>query len=146
WEEEVGGGTPPPRAPRGLPRHLSPPPPPGARLFLSARPPRPWGACTRGARGGATARALRPLLLDAPELHRRLAEEAGVGDLITRQGVLFVFPSRADFEAEGLSWRLRRESGVLWLELSDDELRQREPALDRHYKFGLLVEENGQCR
>ena len=78
----------------------------------------------------ATARALRPLLLDAPELHRRLAEEAGVGDLITRQGVLFVFPTRADFEAEALAWRLRRENGVRWLELSADELRQREPALD----------------
>ena len=51
---------------------------------------------------------LRPLVLDAPERHRRLAEEAGVADLITRQGVLFVFPSRADFEAEALSWRLRR--------------------------------------
>ena len=82
------------------------------------------------ARVAATARALRPLLLDAPELHRRLAEEAGVGDLITRQGVLFVFPSRADFEAEALAWRLRRENGVRWLELSADELRQREPALE----------------
>src|SRR5665213_86568 len=56
------------------------------------------------ARLAATARALRPLLADAPERHRRLAEEAGVVDLITRQGVLYVFPERADFEAEGLSW------------------------------------------
>jgi D-amino-acid dehydrogenase len=98
------------------------------------------------ARVAATARALRPLLLDAPELHRRLAEEAGVGELITRQGVLFVFPSRADFEAEASAWRLRRETGVRWLELSADELRQREPTLSRRYTFGLLVEENGQCR
>src|SRR3954470_4937950 len=29
-----------------------------------------------------TARALRPLLLDAPERHRRLADEPGVGELI----------------------------------------------------------------
>ena len=58
----------------------------------------------------ATARALRPLLLDAPERHRRLAEEAGVGELITRQGVLYVFPTRADFEAEELAWRIRREN------------------------------------
>jgi D-amino-acid dehydrogenase len=97
-------------------------------------------------RVAATARALRPLLLEAPERHRRLAEEAGVGDLIARQGVLFVFPSRSAFEAEGLSWRLRHENGVRWLELSEEELRQREPTLDRHYKFALLVEENGQCR
>ena len=45
------------------------------------------------ARVAATAQALQPLLADAPERHRRLAEEAGVGELITRQGVLFVFPS-----------------------------------------------------
>jgi len=97
-------------------------------------------------RVAATARALRPLILDAPALHRKLAEEAGAGELITRNGGLFVFPSRADFEAEGLSWRLRRENGVRWIELNEDELRQREPTLDRRYKFALLVEENGQCR
>ncbi|HET8997443.1 MAG TPA: FAD-binding oxidoreductase [Acetobacteraceae bacterium] len=116
-----------------LPRLL-----PWLRRFLSA------GATE--AKVAAIARALRPLLLDAPERHRRLAEEAGVGDLISRQGVLFPFPSRADFEAEALSWRLRRENGVRWLELSEDELRQREPALDRRYRFALLVEDNGQCR
>ena len=111
----------------------------------------PW--LTRFLRAGATeakvaatARALRPLLLEAPERHRRLAEEAGVAELITRQGVLFAFPSREDFAAEGLSWRLRRDNGVRWLELSEDELRQREPALDRRYRFALLVEDNGQCR
>ena len=98
------------------------------------------------ARVAATANALRPLLLDAPERHRRLAEEAGVGDLITRQGVLYVFPTRADFAAEELAWRLRRENGVRWLELDENELRQREPSLSRRYTFGLLVEENGQCR
>jgi len=94
----------------------------------------------------ATARALQPLLADAPALHRKLAEEAGVGDLITRQGVLFAFPDRAAFEAEAMAWRVRRQNGVRWLELDEDELRQREPALDRHYRFALLVEENGQCR
>jgi D-amino-acid dehydrogenase len=98
------------------------------------------------ARVAATARALRPLLLNAPELHRRLAEEAGVGELISRQGMLSVFPSRAEFVAEEMEWRLRRENGVRWLELSADELRQREPTLNRRYTFGVLVEENGQCR
>jgi D-amino-acid dehydrogenase len=98
------------------------------------------------ARVAATARALRPLLLNAPELHRRLAEEAGVSALISRQGMLSVIPSRAEFVAEELEWRLRRENGVRWLELSADELRQREPTLSRRYSFGVLVEENGQCR
>jgi D-amino-acid dehydrogenase len=103
-------------------------------------------AGSTAAKVAATGRALQPLLADAPALHRKLAEEAGVGDLISRQGVLFAFPDRAAFEAEALSWSVRRDNGVKWLELDQDELRQREPALDRHYKFGLLVEENGQCR
>jgi D-amino-acid dehydrogenase len=98
------------------------------------------------AKVAATGRALQPLLADAPALHRRLAEEAGVGALITRQGVLFAFPDRAAFAAEALSWTVRRDNGVKWLELDEDELRQREPSLDRHYKFAVLVEENGQCR
>jgi D-amino-acid dehydrogenase len=98
------------------------------------------------AKVAATGRALQPLLADAPALHRALAEEAGVGDLITRQGVLFAFPDRAAFEAEALSWKTRRDNGVKWLELDADELRQREPSLDRHYTFAVLIEENGQCR
>ncbi len=98
------------------------------------------------ARVAAIGRRLQPLLADAPALHRKLAEEAGVGELISRQGVLFVFPDRAAFEAEALAWRVRRDAGIKWLELDEDELRQREPALDRHYRFAVLVEENGQCR
>jgi D-amino-acid dehydrogenase len=103
-------------------------------------------AGSSAAKVAATGRALQPLLANAPALHRALAEEAGVGDLITRQGVLFAFPDRAAFEAEALSWQVRRDNGVKWLELDEDELRQLEPSLDRHYKFALLVEENGQCR
>ncbi len=91
------------------------------------------------------ARALRPLVADCPVRHLRLAEEAGVGELIRRDGLLYVFPSRADFEAEKLSWDIRAENGVRWLELDADQLRQAEPSLDRRYTFGLLVEEGGHC-
>lgn len=94
----------------------------------------------------ATARALRPLIVDAPARHRALADEAGVGDLIVQPGGLHPFPDRAAFEAEAFSWAVRAENGVRWLELDEDELRQREPSLARRYKFALLVEENAQCR
>ncbi|WP_158744576.1 FAD-binding oxidoreductase [Acidisphaera sp. L21] len=97
------------------------------------------------ARVEATARALRPLVTDSPDRHRRLAEEAGISHLVARQGLLYVFPSLADFEAEALAWRLRRENGVEWIELDADELRQQEPSLDRRYTFGVLVEAGAHC-
>jgi D-amino-acid dehydrogenase len=92
-----------------------------------------------------TARALRDLLRDAPVLHGKLAEEAGVGDLIERRGLMHVFTSRALFVADP-AWPIRKRVGVEWLELSGDELRQREPALAPRYTFGVLVEEAGHCR
>ncbi len=91
------------------------------------------------------AHALRPLVEDCPARHRALAEEAGVGDLIERRGLLYVFPTRADFESEALSWQIRHETGVRWIELDENDLRQREPHLDRRYTFGLMVEDGGHC-
>ena len=92
------------------------------------------------------ARALQPLLADAPALHRALAEQAGVGGLIEQQGLMYIYPDRAAFEAEALSFRVRAAVGLRWLELDENELRQREPTLDRRYGFGVLVEEAGHCR
>jgi D-amino-acid dehydrogenase len=94
----------------------------------------------------ATAMALRALLRDAPLLHQKLADEAGVGELVERQGLLHIYPSRAAFEADSLGWSIRKRVGVEWLELSRDELRQRLPELHPRYTFGVLVEEAGRCR
>lgn len=104
-----------------------------------------WAART-GRQIAATARALRTLLADAPRLHADLAEEAGLGHLIERRGLLHVYPDRAAFAADAEAWAIRRAVGVEWLELSADELRQREPALHRRYTFGVVVEEGGHCR
>ncbi|MGY4326678.1 glycine/D-amino acid oxidase-like deaminating enzyme [Bradyrhizobium sp. LB7.2] len=97
------------------------------------------------ARVEKTAFALRDLLKDAPLLHRKLAEEAGVPELVERNGVMHVFPSRGNFDND-LGWRLRRKVGVEWMELNADEIRQREPDLHPRYTFGVVVEEAGRCR
>lgn len=91
------------------------------------------------------ARALRPLVADGPQRHAALAAEAGVGALIRRTGLLYIFPDRADFEADALAWRLRRDNGVRWVELDDDELHRREPALHDRYGFGICVEDGAHC-
>jgi D-amino-acid dehydrogenase len=97
------------------------------------------------AKAAAAARALRPLVADAPERHIRLAGLAGVADMVERHGLLYIFPDRAAFEAEALAWRLRAQNGVTWIELDENELRQREPELDRRYTFGVLVESGANC-
>lgn len=92
-----------------------------------------------------TAYALRAMLKDAPAAHAELAAEAGVAELIERRGLMYIYPSRAEFAAEAMAWRVRYKTGIEWLELDADELRQREPQLDRRYGFGVLVEEGGHC-
>ncbi|MBL8705903.1 MAG: FAD-binding oxidoreductase, partial [Rhodospirillales bacterium] len=98
------------------------------------------------ARVEATARALRPLLASAPDLHVALASAAGVPDLICRNGLLYAFPQKADFDAEALAWRLRQDNGVVWEELEGDALRLVSPALADRYRFGALVRAGGHCR
>ncbi|KAA2213369.1 NAD(P)/FAD-dependent oxidoreductase [Teichococcus oryzae] len=91
------------------------------------------------------AQAMQPLLHDGPALHRRLAAEAGVPELIEQRGDMYIYPDRAAFEAEAMSWRIRKAVGIPWLELSGEELRQREPELDRRYTFAVLMEQGGHC-
>ncbi len=93
----------------------------------------------------ATARHLSTLLHDAPDRHLALATEVGVGDLIHRNGLLYLYPDRAAFAAEALAWRLRRDNGITWTELDSDALHQREPALGAFYRFGVLVDRGAHC-
>lgn len=88
----------------------------------------------------ATSRALRPLVANCHERHYALAAEAGVADLIEKDGQLQVYPQRVDFEKEAFIWKLRREAGASWRELDEDELRRQEPMLDGRYTFGVILD------
>ena len=93
-----------------------------------------------------TAKALRTLLAGAAPLHQKIAENAGVGQLIELGGLLHVYRSRQHFESDARGWRIRRELGVGWEELEAEELRRREPDLDPGYGFGVYISEAGHCR
>ncbi len=97
------------------------------------------------ARVRRTAGILSQLLHDGPDLHLALAAKAGVPELIRRDGLLYAYPSRRDFEAEALAWRLRRENGVVWEELDRAALAAREPGLSPAYTFGALVPAGAHC-
>lgn len=103
-----------------------------------------WSGATVS-RVEATARVLADLLADAPQRHAALAAEAGVPGLIRRSGLLYAYPDRIAFEAESLAWRLRRDNGVTWTELDEDQLHQREPHLAPRYRFAVLVDAGAHC-
>ena len=92
-----------------------------------------------------TSLGLAPLVAGSPELHLKLATEAGVPELIHRTGQLYIFPTRADYEDSRESWDIRRARGIKTIEVDEDELRQREPHLDRRYTFALYCEDGGHC-
>lgn len=110
---------------------------PWLRRFIAAG--RSWKRVRR------IAAAMRPLVADCPQRHAALAAEAGVAHLVSRTGLIYVFPGRAEFEAEAEAWAIRAELGVRWLELDANELRQRVPELDARYTFGVMVEEGAHC-
>lgn len=92
-----------------------------------------------------TASILSGLLHDAPDRHAALAAEIGRPDLILRKGLIYAYPDRAAFETETLAWRLRRDNGVVYRELSTSELHELEPGLAERYSFAVLVEKGGHC-
>jgi D-amino-acid dehydrogenase len=92
-----------------------------------------------------TAKILSSLLSDAPMRHRAIAADCGQPDMIRQDGLLYVYPDRASFEADAFAWGLRRDNGVMWRELPGEELHAFDPSLSRRYTFAALVEAGGHC-
>lgn len=92
-----------------------------------------------------TANILSGLLHDAPSRHEALAKEIGQPDLIKRKGLIYAYRDRRAYEAEAFAWRLRRDNGVAFRELSARELQELEPNLAQHYTFAAFVEDGGHC-
>ncbi|MBI3495677.1 MAG: FAD-binding oxidoreductase [Proteobacteria bacterium] len=93
----------------------------------------------------ATARALRPLLEPAAGLHAELAAAADVPNMIRRWGLLYIYPTRRDYENDALAWRLRRQNGLTWTELDKAALHQKLPSLVDRYGFGAFVQAGAHC-
>ena len=93
-----------------------------------------------------TAKLLNFLLHDGPERHLELAQKIGQEQLVLQKGLLYAYPDRASFEAEALSWELRRENGVAYVEWDETEIRKRLPALGPAYRFAIHVVNGAHCR
>lgn len=92
-----------------------------------------------------TAKGLRAMLRDAPDLHIEMAKIAGVPELIQKKGLLHAYPTRNDFEKDARAWQIRYNEGVRWQELEHQALWDHEPHLERRYQLGLYVPDVGNC-
>lgn len=72
--------------------------------------------------------------------HAAYAQAAGVGDLVRRTGLIFVYRDRGDVAAEAREWDLRRRFGIAFSELDAAQLRRLEPGLDPRYGFGMRID------
>jgi D-amino-acid dehydrogenase len=92
-----------------------------------------------------TAKGLRAMLRDAPDLHLEMAKAAGIPELIQKKGLLHVYPGRDDFQKDARAWQIRKNEGVHWEELNGPALWDHEPHLERRYQLGLFVPDVGNC-
>lgn len=92
-----------------------------------------------------TAKGLRAMLRDAPDLHIEMAKIAGVPELIQKKGLLHAYPTRDDFQKDARAWQIRYNEGVRWQELERQALWDQEPFLERRYQLGLYVPDVGNC-
>ncbi|NHF71777.1 NAD(P)/FAD-dependent oxidoreductase [Paracoccus xiamenensis] len=97
------------------------------------------------ARVRRTAGILNGLLGDAPGRHAAIALGIGQPGMIRHDGLIYAYPTRADFEAEALSWTIRRENGLDWQELDGGALHQLEPALGPSYRFAAYLPSGAWC-
>jgi D-amino-acid dehydrogenase len=93
----------------------------------------------------AQAAALRQLLGPAVATHRDLAARVGAQHLIHQLGSLWVYRSRAAFDADAKGSALRRSQGVVVEDLEADAIRQLEPSLTRDIRHARFIAENGHC-
>lgn len=92
------------------------------------------------------AAALDPLVGAAYAEQVRLAEQAGVRHLITREGWLKLFRQEQGFAGSALEREILAAYGVAVTMLDAGEVRDLEPALTRPFARGMLFPETGHVR
>ena len=65
--------------------------------------------------------------------------------MIRHDGLIYAYPSRADFAAEALAWTIRRDNGLTWQELDAAALHKLEPALGPDYRFAAYLPSGAWC-
>ncbi|MFO1057806.1 MAG: FAD-dependent oxidoreductase [Dongiaceae bacterium] len=87
--------------------------------------------------------ALRAILVEAIPCWEPLLADAGIADMLRRNGMLLVFESEAKFAAMQPYLELQRRRGTLFDVVAPEELRQLEPTLQPIFRHAVLYREVG---
>lgn len=107
----------------------------------------PWLArflrCATTEQMWRTVNGMRGLLAPVFECYAPLLDRANAGDLIRREGCLYVYDSKEAFEADRPMQDLRRKVGAKLEDIGESDIRRLEPALSPKFKWGIYAPENG---
>ncbi|MEM7239944.1 MAG: FAD-binding oxidoreductase [Pseudomonadota bacterium] len=92
------------------------------------------------------AQGLAPLISDAVEQHERLAKGTSAETFIEHGPYVYLYGSKADFEADSFGWKIRLEHGMAWDEWDRDALIERDPHLGVAFQFGAALHNHGWVR
>ena len=85
--------------------------------------------------------ALTSFMPPAYEAWEPLFEDAGLMRLVRAGGGIWLYRDEAALQADALFWQGRRDSGLDFERIGEDELRQLEPAISRDWKAAVLEPE-----
>ena len=86
---------------------------------------------------------LAPLTFDAVAQHRRLAANTEAAKFIRQSPYVYLYPDRERFKSEAALWRIRKNQGFEWEEISAQSLRKQERFLSEHYRFAVRMPDHG---
>ncbi|VAW15917.1 D-amino acid dehydrogenase [hydrothermal vent metagenome] len=106
----------------------------------------PYLANGRAARVRKIAEALSHIVVDAVDEHQTLARGTGAEAWLTGDDYMFIYRTRAAFEADPFAWELRRQNWPHgWDEIEAAELADLAPDINPAYSFAIRFGHHGLC-
>ncbi|QIE42275.1 FAD-dependent oxidoreductase [Rhodobacteraceae bacterium SC52] len=89
------------------------------------------------------ARGLHDLLHDSVDQHYALAGSSHAAAFLRRDDWIYGYKDRAAFLADSYGWKLRKQNGVPFVEMTSEELAAHDPAIAGRFGFGVRLERHG---
>lgn len=90
------------------------------------------------------AKAMFPIVGDSLADHQALAQGTPAARYIVPSDYLYVYNSRADFQADSFGWGLRRDAGFTWDELEGAAFNTYDPGFGPHLGFAAKLADHGR--